>query len=122
MSFYLCSHFVSNSLFSNSQIIMPANPKYLSSNGQRFAKISAGFLGGYFVTISFHIALSYWLNHVHVIITATFTGFILWASLIVVAFLAKSGWKIWGIYLLLSTLFSIIIYFSKMYHPILLQS
>tara|TARA_R110002049_G_scaffold116110_1_gene268477 strand:+ start:41748 stop:42047 length:300 start_codon:yes stop_codon:yes gene_type:complete len=98
---------------------MPANPKYLSSNWQRFAKISAGFLGGYLVTISLHIALSYWLNHVHVIITETFTGFILWASLMVVAFLAKNGWKIWVIYLLLSALFSIAIYFSKIYHPLL---
>nr|WP_042498803.1 hypothetical protein [Algibacter lectus] len=97
---------------------MPANPKYLSSNWQRFAKISAGFLGGYFVTITCHLALSYWLNHVHVIMSSSFTGFILWVSLMVVAFLAKNGWKIWGIYLIISLLFSVIIYFSKIYHPI----
>ncbi len=98
---------------------MPANPKYLSSPWQRFAKISAGFIGGYLVTITFHMALSFWLNHVNVIITATFTGFILWASLMVIAFLSKNGWKIWGIYLLLSLLFSVIIYIGKMCNPII---
>lgn len=98
---------------------MPANPQYLSSNWQRFAKISAGFLGGYFVTITFHMVLSYWLNHVNVIITSTFTGYILWVGLMIIAFLAKNGWKIWGIYLLITLLFSAIIYFSKIYHPIL---
>ncbi|WP_308990872.1 hypothetical protein QLS71_012425 [Mariniflexile litorale] len=99
---------------------MPANPKYLSSNWQRFAKISAGFLGGYFVSITFHMALSYWVNHVNVIITLTFTGFILWVTLMIIAFLAKNGWKIWGIYLFLSLFFSLVIYLSKTYHPIAL--
>lgn len=98
---------------------MPANPKHLSSPWQRVAKISAGFIGGYLVTITFHMALSFWLNHVNVIITATFTGFILWASLMVIAFLSKNGWKIWGIYLLLSLLFSVIIYIGKMCNPII---
>ena len=97
---------------------MPANPKYLSSNWQRFAKLSAGFLGGYFVTVTCHLALSYWLNHINIIITSSFTGFIMWVVLIIVAFLAKNGWKIWGIFLLISLLFSISIYFSKLYHPL----
>ncbi|MFB9058025.1 hypothetical protein ACFFU9_14865 [Mariniflexile ostreae] len=97
---------------------MPANPKYLTSTNQRFAKISAGFLGGFLVSLTSHMALSYWVNHIYVIITATFTGFILWAVLMIVAFLAKDGWRIWAIYLGLSLLFSIFIYFSKMYHPI----
>lgn len=99
---------------------MPANPKYLSSNWQRFAKISAGFIGGYLVTISLHMALAFWINHVNIIITGTYSAFILWAVLMVVAFLAKNGWKIWGVYLLVTLLFSTIIYFSKLYHPIAL--
>ncbi|WP_242202403.1 hypothetical protein [Aestuariivivens insulae] len=97
---------------------MPANPKYLSSNWQRFAKFSAGFLGGYLVTITLHLAMSFWINHVTLIITATFSAFILWAVLMIIAFLARNGWKIWGIYLLLSLLFSIVIYLSKTYNPI----
>ncbi len=100
---------------------MPANPKYLSSNSQRFAKITAGFLGGYLVTVTCHIALSFWINHINVIITTTFTGFILWSILMVVAFLAKNGWKIWGIYLLISLLFSFIIYLGKTYHPLIIN-
>ncbi len=98
---------------------MPANPKYLSSNWQRFAKISAGFLGGYFVTISFHLAISFFLNHANVMITSTYSGFILWAVLMILAFIAKNGWKIWAIYLLITFLFSIIIYFGKIYNPII---
>ena len=98
---------------------MPANPKYLSSNWQRFAKITAGFLGGYFVTISFHLAISFIFNHVNVIITSSFSGFILWSVLMIIAFLAKNGWKIWGIYLLITVLFSIVVYLGKIYNPII---
>ncbi|WP_111309914.1 hypothetical protein [Confluentibacter sediminis] len=97
---------------------MPANPKYLSSNWQQFAKITAGFLGGYFVTITCHLSLTFWLDHVNVMITSTFTGFILWVTLMIVAFLSKNGWKIWGIYILLGLFFSLIIYLGKMYYPI----
>ncbi|MGJ1204222.1 hypothetical protein [Sphingobacterium lactis] len=84
---------------------MPANKKYLSTPFQRFLKITAGFIGGYFVMITFHLLLTRLFENKHVIITATFTGYILWAILLLLAFLAKNGWKIWGIYLLLSILF-----------------
>lgn len=99
---------------------MPANPKYLTtSTWQRFAKISAGFLGGYLVTITLHLALSFWIHHTYVLITSTFSGFILWAVLMVLAFLAKNGWKIWGVYLLITMIFCLVIYFSKMHNPII---
>ena len=98
---------------------MPANKKYLSSNWQRFAKITAGIFGGYFVTLSFHLALSFWFNHTNVIITGAFTGFIMWATLMVLAFLSKNGWKILVIYLLITLFFSAIIYISKTYYPII---
>ncbi|TYP98143.1 hypothetical protein C7447_103313 [Tenacibaculum adriaticum] len=97
---------------------MPANKKYLSSNWQRFSKISAGFLGAYLVTISFHLALSIWIDRVNVIITSSFTGFMLWIALMIIAFLSKNGWKIWMVYLLLTILFSIITYLGKLYNPI----
>ncbi|MDG3583805.1 hypothetical protein [Galbibacter pacificus] len=99
---------------------MPANKKYLTqSPWQRIAKITAGFIGGYIVTITLHLALATWLNHVNVIITLTYSGFILWATLMIVAFLAKSGWKIWAIYLALAFLFYVIFYFGNMYNPII---
>lgn len=98
---------------------MPANPKYLTkSKWQRFAKITAGILGGYLVSMSFHLALATWLNQGSVIVTLSFSGFILWAVLLILAFLAKSGWKIWAIYLLLTLLFLGIIYLGKMYIPV----
>lgn len=98
---------------------MPANPKHLTtSKWQRFAKISAGILGGYFVSITFHMALCYWFNHVNIVVTSTFTGFILWTILLVIAFLAKNGWKIWGVYILISLILSAIIYTHKLYFPI----
>ena len=97
---------------------MPANPKYLTqSKWQRFAKITAAILGGYFVSVTFHLALASWLNRADVLMTMAFSGFILWVALMVVAFLAKSGWKIWGIYLLLTLVFSLFIYLGQTYNP-----
>lgn len=97
---------------------MPANPKYLTqSKWQRFAKITAAILGGYFVSVTFHLALASWLNRANVLMTMAFSGFILWVALMVVAFLAKSGWKIWGIYILLTLVFSLFIYLGQTYNP-----
>ncbi|MEL4308023.1 hypothetical protein [Joostella sp. CR20] len=99
---------------------MPANKKYLTTSPwQRFAKISAGFLGGYFVTVTFHLALAAWFDRVNIMISSTFTGFIIWATLLIVTFLAKNGWKMWGVYLLLTALFYGIVQLGKMYHPII---
>jgi len=98
---------------------MPANPKHLTKSGwQRFAKISAAILGGYILTTAVHMALALWLDHVTMLITATFSGFILWAVLMVLAFLAKNGWKVWGIYLLLTGFFAALVYLGKIYNPI----
>lgn len=93
---------------------MPANRKYLSSNGQRFLKISAGVLGGFLVMIFFHNAIGVLLKEkAGLIITTTYTSFIMWALLMVFAFLSKNGWKVWGIYLLLTAVFGAIIFLNK---------
>lgn len=95
-------------------LIMPANPKYLTqSKWQRFAKITAAILGGYFVTVTFHLALASWFNRANILITMAFSGFILWVALMVIAFLAKNGWKIWMVYILLSLTFSLLIYLGQ---------
>lgn len=97
---------------------MPANAKYLTvSPWQRFAKISAGILGGYLVAVARHVALAAWVNHVNVLITSTFSGFITWAMLMIVAFLSKSGWRVWLLYLLLSVFFFGIASLGKLYNP-----
>ena len=99
---------------------MPANPKYLTqSKWQRFAKISAGFLGGYIVSSALHLALAFWLDHRTVLITSTFSIFILWSVLLIIPFLAKNGWKIWGVYLLITLASIIAIYYGKIYNPII---
>ncbi|UII81729.1 hypothetical protein [Flagellimonas sp. CMM7] len=93
---------------------MPANQKHLSSPGQRILKITAGILGGFFVTIFFHNALGSLLEQKGaLIITTAYTSFFLWAALLVIAFLAKNGWKVWGIYLLLTLIFGAIIFLNK---------
>jgi len=98
---------------------MPANPKYLTqSKWQRFAKITAAILGSYLVSVSFHLALASWINKTNIVITMVFSGFILWVALMIVAFLAKNGWKIWLIYLSLSLLFSVLLYLGQNYNPI----
>ncbi|HAF34315.1 MULTISPECIES: hypothetical protein [Sphingobacterium] len=91
---------------------MPANKKYLSTPFQRFLKITAGFIGGYVVMISFHVLVTHIFEKKDVVATACFTGYLLWAVLLLLAFLAKSGWKIWGIYLVLAVLFSLPYFFK----------
>jgi len=92
---------------------MPANSKYLTqSKWQRFGKITTGILGGYLVSQTLHLAVAAYTNHVVVLITSTFSLFIIWAALLICAFLAKNVWKIWGIYLGFCLVFSILIYFA----------
>lgn len=87
---------------------MPANKKYLTKSPlQRFLKITAGFVGGYAVMMSFHLLLTRIFNKSEVIITAALSGVILWAVLLLLAFLSKSVWKIWLVYITLSLLFSL---------------
>lgn len=99
---------------------MPANKKHLTTSPwQRIAKITAGFIGGYLVTVSSFMALSFWVDHKDVLLTLRLAGFLLWAILLIASFLAKNGWKVWGFYLLLTLLFAVLIYVGKISHPIL---
>lgn len=92
---------------------MPANKKHLTqSPWQRLAKITAGFVGGYTVTQTLGMVLMLWWDFTNALITLQFGGFILWSVLLILAFLSKSGFKILGIYLLLTALFSLVIYFN----------
>lgn len=86
---------------------MPANKKYLSSPGQRFLKITSGFIGGYILMIAFHNFMALFFERKNVVITAGFTGYLLWACLLLIAFLGKNGWFVWAVYLVLAFLFSI---------------
>lgn len=93
---------------------MPANKKHLTPTFlHRFSRITAGFVGGYLVTVSFFLALSFYLEKVSVLFTLVYGGFLIWVSLMILAFIAKSGWKIWGFYLLLTLFFSAIVYLNQ---------
>lgn len=87
---------------------MPANKKYLTqSPWLRLVKILAGFVGGYAVMISFHLLLVKIFGKENVIVTSFFTGPVLWAILLLVAFIAKNVWKVWAAYIVLFMLFSL---------------
>lgn len=93
---------------------MPANPKYLTSSPwQRFARITAAILGGYLLTASLHLLLAKWIDKTIVIITSSFSGFIVWAVLMVLAFLFKKAWKAWSLYLGLSIVLLLLTYYGK---------
>ncbi len=90
---------------------MPANPKYLSTPGQRILKTSAGLLGGFALSTTVHLALAVIPGiGLNLLVSGTFSGFLLWAVLMVLAFLARNGWMIWAIYLALSLLLGSLAY------------
>ena len=79
---------------------MPANKKYLSSPGQRLLKVTAAIVGGYLVTNALLLLLLHFFSKREVLISMKFMSYLIWITLMVIAFLAKNGWKIWGWYLL----------------------
>lgn len=85
---------------------MPANKKYLTKSGwHKFAKISAGILGGYLISALFHMCLPLYLpSPKEVLITSIFTIFLVWSILLVLPFLFKNGWKAWLTYLIIITI------------------
>ena len=99
---------------------MPANKKYLTNSfHQKFAKLSAGILGGYAISALLHMALAFWLpNHKLVFITSVFSLFLVWMLLIIISYLYQNAWKVWGIYLAIIALLYGAVYFGKIYHPI----
>jgi len=93
---------------------MPAKKEYLTTSGQRALKISAGILGGYFLATAMHLFVAVIIPfRGEVLLTATFSFFLLWIALMILAFLCRNGWVIWGIYLLSTLIFSGIIYFIR---------
>ncbi len=98
---------------------MPANPKYLTkSSWQKFAKISAGILGGYIISALLHMVLALILPwHKEVLITSVITIYVLWVGLLIVPFLFKNGWKVWAIYLGIIAFLGVCYYFANQQNP-----
>jgi hypothetical protein len=68
--------------------------------------------------MTLHVALACWVDQTIVVITSTFSGFLVWVILFIVAFLANNGWKSWCIYLLITLLLVVL---SLVGHPELLS-
>ena len=84
-------------------LIMPANKKHLTKSPfHRILKIVTGFAGGYVITELFFMILVKCINEPAGLVSLQFAGFILWACLMILAFIPKSGLKCLGIYLLSS--------------------
>ncbi|MCF0051509.1 hypothetical protein LXM25_15685 [Dyadobacter sp. LJ53] len=80
---------------------MPAKKEYLTPPGQRALKITAGLFGGYFLAVAVHMLLAVALPYrMEIILTGAFSVFLLWTALMIIAFLMRNGWIVWGIYLL----------------------
>ncbi|WP_231460304.1 MULTISPECIES: hypothetical protein [unclassified Pedobacter] len=87
---------------------MPANKKYLTkSPWLSLAKILVGTVGGYAVMFYFHLLICKMLPQRDVVVTSFITGYIIWAILLLLAFLAKNVWKILTVYIILTLIFSV---------------
>jgi hypothetical protein len=98
---------------------MPANPKYLTTSPkQRFAKISAGILGGYLISALLHMSLALWFPASwSILISSIYTHFLLWCGLLIIPFLFENGWKAWTIYLLVIALLSVVYVIGNQHNP-----
>jgi hypothetical protein len=93
---------------------MPAKKEYLTTKGQRALKITAGLIGGYFLAVAFQMMISVLVPYrTEVILTGAFSVFLLWVALMIIAFLARSGWVIWGIYLFSILVCGAVVFFLK---------
>lgn len=93
---------------------MPANPKYLTHDrNQRIAKVSAAIVGGFLVSGSSMLFLATWAGNSRVVFhTYSFAMFLLWCTLMMVAFLFRSGWKCWAWYGGLTLVFVVLLLFK----------
>ncbi|GAA5029769.1 hypothetical protein GCM10011506_18330 [Marivirga lumbricoides] len=102
---------------------MPANKKHLSpSFHQRFAKITAGFIGGFMIVVTFFLILAHLIDHRVALFTLKFAGFIVWCAFMIIPFLFKNGWKAWAVYLAIILFLSAILYFLIQNSPISISS
>ena len=65
------------------------------------------------VTLSIHIALGAWFSPSYVVVTGYFSLFLIWAVLMILAFLSRNGWKLWGIYILITLLLAAVNYITE---------
>ena len=83
---------------------MPAKAEYLSNGWVRFSKVLAAILGAYVATMFLHIAIAKNVaNDAPIILTSTYTTFLVWCGLMIMVYMIRKAWVSWAI------LFSIIL-------------
>ncbi|MCH2032875.1 MAG: hypothetical protein MK202_05060 [Tenacibaculum sp.] len=75
---------------------MPANKKYLTTSpSQKAIKIIAGIIGGYIISSLLHMiaALIIPFNK-EILVTATFSLFLIWMIFLIIPYLFENGYKV----------------------------
>jgi hypothetical protein len=91
---------------------MPANKKYLMKSGwAKASKVIAAILGSFVASMGLHLALTYWLYRPTVLITSTYSVFVVWLLLMLWVYAAKTAkrsWMILGSILALSAILTVL--------------
>ena len=79
---------------------MPAKAKYISSGWVQFSKVMAVIFGAYAATMSIHLALASLVkDDTPVLLTSTYSGFLMWVGFMIMVYLIKRAWVSWAILL-----------------------
>tara|TARA_R110000751_G_scaffold79118_1_gene159538 strand:- start:1112 stop:1414 length:303 start_codon:yes stop_codon:yes gene_type:complete len=99
---------------------LPANSKYLTSSPvQRAIRLLTGFVGGYLVTTLLHLIAAAYISKSVILITFTFSGFIIWAVLFIVAYIPKKAWQASLTYFGVTGVLALILFFTNTYNSVL---
>jgi len=75
---------------------MPANKKYLIKSGwAKASKVIAAILGGFVASMGLHLALTFWVDRPTVLITSTYSVFVVWILLMLWVYAAKTATRSW---------------------------
>ncbi|WP_438712045.1 hypothetical protein ACSTS3_06155 [Aquimarina muelleri] len=91
---------------------MPAKKEYLSGPWKRFSKLMAALIGAYITTMLFHVALAKvsMPNETPVVLSGSYTGFVVWVGLMVMVYFIKKAWHAWLLFFMISFFSGLIIF------------
>lgn len=92
---------------------MPAKKEYLSKPWKRFSKLMAALFGAYVAAMSLHVALAKVAmpDETPIVLSASYTGFVVWVGLMTLVYLFKKAWHAWLLLLAISLFSGLIIFF-----------
>lgn len=90
---------------------MPAKKKYLSNGWKRLSKVTAAILGTYLATMLLHVAIAMNVaNDTPVVLTTSYSAFLIWVGLMVLTFFIKKAWHAWSLLLAIVGISSLFIF------------